>query len=119
MNRRIAGRVKHAQKRAKVRADIRAGRRISMQAFVNGSAAEHTHTHEVVEETAVLVQEPAVLTATSDATHVLVRLGDTDLSTGKQVESEMARGTEYSLRKLRQDYMAMEPEYKFSVRKLK
>jgi hypothetical protein len=119
VNRRIAGRVKHAQKRAKVRADIRAGRRISMQAFVNGSAAEHTHTHEVVEETAVLVQEPAILTATSDATHVLVRR-DVSLVDGKEVESEVVRGTEYQMRKERNIRMtAQGNESTYVVRKLK
>lgn len=113
MNRRIQGRVKHAQKRAKVRADIRAGRRISMQAFVNGSAA---HNHEV-EETTVLTQEPAIITATPDATHVLVYKGDVDLSTGKPAESEVARGTEYAMRKQRASMGLSASNY--AVRKLK
>jgi hypothetical protein len=101
VNRRIAGRVKHAQKRAKVRADIRAGRRISMQAFVNGTA-EHTHTHEV---------EAPVLTVEPSGEYKLVRLTDGEA---------LAFGTEYAMRKMRKEMTEMDgPAVTYQVRKVK
>lgn len=121
VNRRTMGRVKQARKRAQRKADIRAGRRMSMQEYVNGS---HNHNHpegygvdadgnllprsqELVE---TMTEEPAL----PEGTHELVRLyGD-----GATL---IARGTEYKMRKLRTELMYQEPnaDYTYQVRKVK
>jgi hypothetical protein len=104
MNRRIAGRVKQARKRAKVRADIRAGRRISMQAFVNGT---HNHAPVAVEETPVATLKPEIFLA---QVH-----GDTHELVEKENGDVVDRGTEYEMRKLRARLGAAD----YSVRKVK
>ena len=107
MNRRIAGRVKHAQKRAKVRADIRAGRRISMQAYVNGTA-EHNHAPVAVAE--MPEDEAMPVPGDPNGTHQVI---------AKDNGTVMGQGTESQMRKLRAECMREMPDTAFSVRKVK
>jgi hypothetical protein len=119
VNRRIQGKVRHERKRHEKRRQIRLGHVMSQQQYLRNSQAE-SHTHEEDLSPVVLVQEPAVVAYHKDATHVLVRR-DTDLATGQEVESEIERGTESKMRRLRQQFMQT-PEAEstaYMVRKLK
>jgi hypothetical protein len=110
MIRRVQGRVKQAQKRAQKRRDIRAGRIISMQEYIRRTQeANHQHTHEAstveqpVAETQQVPTEP-------NGTHQLVR---------KDNGAVIGQGTEYQMRKLREQCMAETPDVVYSVRKVK
>lgn len=104
MNRRIAGRVKQARKRAQKRADIRAGRVISMQEYVNRT---HAHNHTPVETDGL---ERADRDQVGTHELVAVYADNTD---------RIEVGTEYAMRKLRLAYLEKEPNAKYSVRKVK
>lgn len=99
MNRRTQGRVKQARRRAQKRADIRAGRILSMQQMLNNTAHNH-HEHE--EEPA-----PEIL---PEGTHELV-----NNETGQVLQ----RGTERQMRKQRTISLEASPEGSFSVKKVK
>ncbi len=106
MNRRIAGRVKQARKRAQKRADIRAGRVISMQEYVNRT---HAHTH----------QEPEPVAEMQTGTHTLMQEAKTPLADGSTYERQVASGTESQMRTMRRQHMAADPDTKYVVRKVK
>lgn len=115
MNRRTQGRVKQARRRAQKRADIRAGRRMSMQQFMHNT---HSHDEPQVpagwDETATgeVDQEPMQ----PEGTHMLVLIGDD----GEEV---LARGTEYAMRKRKREEQNMlingGTPYTLTVRKVK
>jgi len=91
---RAAGRVKHARKRALKKVDIKMGRVLSMQQYLQNTAHQnHQHEEVAVEETPV-------------STHQLV-----DKDNGDVVDT----GTEYEMRKLRTKLGAAD----YSVRKVK
>ena len=114
MNRRIAGRVKHARKRAQRKADIRAGRRVSMQDYYNGRAAEHNHNH-----TPEGYGADAEGNLTPRSQELVETMVETPVSTHQLVDKEngdvVDTGTEYEMRKLRAKLGAAD----YSVRKVK
>jgi hypothetical protein len=112
VNRRTQGRVKQARRRAQKRADIRAGRRMSLQQFMH-----NTHSHdepqppEGWDETAT-----GEVDVQPEGSHMLVR---------KDIDGEeiIGRGTEYAMRKQKREEEALllngGVPYTFSVRKVK
>jgi len=106
MNRRTQGKVKQARRRAQKRADIRAGRILSMQQYIHNTHAHaHEHEEEVPEEVYVADTVPV-----SDASHQLVRK-----STGEVLES----GTESQMRRRRTTMIALTGEEDYAVHKVK
>lgn len=98
VTRRVSGLVKQRRRRAQKRADIRAGRKMSMQQML-----QNTHTHNHVEP------EPEVA-APKQVGYDLMRMGPDGPET-------WASGTQYQMRKLRTERMAVDPEYTYHLRK--
>jgi hypothetical protein len=111
MTRRVSGLVKQRRRRAQKRADIRAGRKMSMQQMLQNT---HNHNHQEVEAPMMLVQEGIE----PGATHILVQR-TTSLVDGKEVEAEIFRGTEGQMRKERNVRKTVDPEGTYTVRKIK
>lgn len=92
MNRRIAGRVKQARKRAQRRADIRAGRTMSMQQMLHN---QHNHAPEP--------EAPVELSPAP--THELVyKVNGNVIARGTENEMRRERtklGAEYTARKIK------------------
>jgi hypothetical protein len=109
---RIAGKVKQARKRAQKRADIRAGRILSMQEYVRRT---HQHNHQEEEQLPVVLEQERI---DPKATHVLVRR-TTSLVDGSPVEAEIFRGTESQMRTKRKQMMDLGTADTYSVRKIK
>lgn len=124
MNRRAQSKVRHERKRAEKRRQIHMGRQLSMQQYLH-----NTHHHaqegygadaegELLPRSAMLVQEGI----DTGAQYVLTR--DTeDLSTGKPVEAEVARGSkgqmEHKRRQMYKDGGALVDTGELHVRKVK
>lgn len=105
MNRRTQGRVKQSRKRAQRRADIRAGRVISMREYIHRTAHQHDETPAGWDETAT-----GPVDVLPEGSHELV-----NNETGQVLQ----RGTEYQMRKQRTISLEASPEGNFSVRKVK
>jgi hypothetical protein len=89
---RTAGRVKQARKRAQKRADIRAGRRLSMQQYLM-----NTHTHV----------EPEPITVENNLYQLV----------NKETGQVLQVGSQSQMRKQRAISLEANPEGAFSVRK--